>query len=129
MKENILSYTIIIWKKAKKGHKNKKWLVSSISWLRRHLSEGVSMKLWRFLWYLKELRHTLSWNRYRSPKGSCIPKILFSLDESKIKYGFKNTERWNVVKMSNDDIPRSNFVFCYRFEFFNPFVFIFITFY
>ena len=62
---------------ANKGHKNKKWLVSSILCLQRHLSEGVSMKLWRLLWYLKELKPTLSWKRYRSHKGSCIPKRLF----------------------------------------------------
>ena len=37
-------------------------------------------------------------------------KYFFSLYESKTKYGFKNTERWNVVKMSNDVIPSSNCV-------------------
>ena len=60
---------------ANKWQKNMKWFVSSIPWLHRHLPEGVSMKLWHFLWYLKELKPTLSWKRYRSPKGSCTPKI------------------------------------------------------
>ena len=49
---------------AKKGHKNRKWLVSLIPLLQRHISEGVSMKLWHFLWYLKGLRPTLNWSRY-----------------------------------------------------------------
>ena len=62
---------------ANKGHKNKKWLVSSIPWLQRHISEGVSMKLWDFLWYFKKLKPTLNCRRYRSPKGSCIPKMFF----------------------------------------------------
>ena len=70
---------------AKKGHKNRKWLVSSIPLLQRHISEGVSMKLWHFLWYLKGLRPTLNWSRYRSPNGSCMPKIFFFFGRIKDK--------------------------------------------
>ena len=36
-----------------------------------------------------------------------MQKCIFSLDESKIKYGFKDIERWNISKMSNI-IPRSS---------------------
>ena len=32
----------------------------------------------------------------------------FSLDESQIKYVFKDIERWNIIKLSNNIIPRSN---------------------
>ena len=77
---------------AKKVHKNKKWLVSSIPWLQRNFSEGVSMKLWRYFFlYLKELRPTLSWKRYRSPKGLCIPKIHFFFGRIKDKIWFLRT--------------------------------------
>ena len=104
-----IAITLIALTVAKKGHKNKKWLVSSIPSLQRHISVGMSMKLWRFLWHLKELKPILSWKMYRSPKGSCIPKMhFFSLDESKIKYGFKDIKRWNICTMSTNIIPRSN---------------------
>ena len=79
---------VALWA-TKNGHENKKWLVSSIPWVKRHLSEGVSMKLWRFLWYLKKLKPTLYWVRYRSPKGSCIPKMFFF-------FGRINDKRWSL---------------------------------
>ena len=63
-----------------------KWFLSSIPWLQRHLSEGVSMKLWHVLWYLKEfkpLSEPLSWSKYR--KDPLYQKYIFSLDE-KTKY-------------------------------------------
>ena len=75
---------VALWA-AKKGHENKKWLVSSIPWLQRHISEGVSIKLWHFLWYLKKLKPTLNWRRYRSPKGSWIPKMFFFFGRIKDK--------------------------------------------
>ena len=61
-----------------KGYKNKQWLVSSLPWLQRHLSERVSIKLGHLLWHLKELR----------PTFSVCQKYYFSLDESSIKYDF-----------------------------------------
>ena len=76
---------------AKIGHKNKKWLVSSMPWLQRHISEGVLMKLWSFLWYLKELKPTLSCKMYRSPKGSCIPNMHFFFGRIKDKIWFLRT--------------------------------------
>ena len=82
----ILLAKVILWS-AKKGHENKKWLVSSIPWLQRHLSEGVSMKLWRFLWCLNRLRPTLNWRRYQVLQGH-VYQMFFSSDESKIQCDF-----------------------------------------
>ena len=67
---------VALWA-ANKGHKHKKWLISSIPWLQRHISEGVSMKLWHFLWNIKQLKTTLYWRRYRSPKGVMYTKNVF----------------------------------------------------
>ena len=64
---------------AKRGHANKQWLVSSISWLHSQILEGISAKLWNILWYLTGLKFTLNWKIYRSPKGSCTPKVLLAL--------------------------------------------------
>ena len=61
---------------AYRGHSNKKWLVS---WLHSRITEGVSAKLWRLLWFLRGLKFTLNWKIYRRPKGSCTPKVLLVL--------------------------------------------------
>ena len=91
---------------AKKGHENKKWLVSSMPWPQRHLSEGLSMKLWLYLWYLKRLNPTLNWRRYLSPKGLCIPKMFSLRTNQRKNVVFKDINWWNIIKMSDDIIPR-----------------------
>ena len=69
------------------GHLNKKCFVSSSSKLQRHLAEGVSTKLWWYLWLLRGLKPNLSWNNNLIPVGSWILKIL-------LFWGRKNEKRW-----------------------------------
>ena len=88
------------------GHENKKWFVSSVPWLQGHRSVGVSTKLCRFLWDLKELKPILSWKRYRTPIGSCIPKVLILFGRKDMN--FENANWWDILKVCNDIIPRSN---------------------
>ena len=52
--------------------------------LQWHISEGVSVKLWRYLWLLKGLKLTLNWKSYRKPTGSCMPKILLVTGRKKV---------------------------------------------
>ena len=71
-----LAAKVALWV-AKRRHENRKWLVSSIPSLQRHTPEGVSMNLWHVLWYLKELKPTLNWKRYWSPKGDHVYQKCF----------------------------------------------------
>ena len=70
---SVASNTLLV---AWKGHLNRKCFVFSAPILQRHMSEGVSIKLWRFLWLLSGLKPNLSWNKKRIPVGSWILKIL-----------------------------------------------------
>ena len=72
-----------------------------------------------FLWYLQ--KSTLNWRRYRSPKGSYVYQNVFFFRRFKDKmWSFKGINWWNINKMSDNIIPRSNRIwketFMYREE-------------
>ena len=94
---------LIAWK----GHLNRKCFVSSAPKLQRHLSEGISPKLWWSLWLLRGLKPNLSWNKKRIPVGSWILKILLLGGRKKCKkVSFEHVIRWYICEVFNKDIPR-----------------------
>ena len=86
----------------RKSSKEKKWSVSSTPFLQMQVSEGVSEKLWRFLWWRNLLKPTLNWNKCRREIGSWIPKIEFVLGrKSEIRWFFNSK---NVGKFWKDEM-------------------------
>ena len=75
------------------GQNKWKWLVSSTPLLQRQLSDGVSATLWRFLWYLKWLNPTLSWNR-------CLWYIVSWRSKVHLNLGRINEIKW-FLKLPN----------------------------
>ena len=71
-----LTAKVTLWGKK---DKKRKWMTSSTPQLQWQISEWVSRKLWWLLWLLRGLKFTLSWKGYRSPNGSCTPKIHFGV--------------------------------------------------
>ena len=59
-----------------KRHVSRKCSVDSIPVPQRHTSEGVSLKLWLYLWDLRLLKPTRSWYKYLRLSGSWILKML-----------------------------------------------------
>ena len=70
-----------------RGHRKRKWDVSSLPVPQKQALEGVSLKLWLFLWLCNGLSPNLIWKRYFVVWGSWMLKIL-------LPAGRKSETRW-----------------------------------
>ena len=93
------------------GHDKRKWLVSSTPWRQKHTLDGVSAKLWWYLWLLRWLNPTRNWKIYLRLTGSyTLKKVDLAIGRNReIKWNFNSLKfgkcsKWHMI-LFHDNMP------------------------